>query len=87
MWAEQYLTFPILTFVTQAINEGAEDEEEEEEEIDGSHRKSKKKSRKKKHKDEDSSSHSSRKKAKLDVPNNMKHAMRCVIEMVMKYSE
>lgn len=71
----------------RAINEGVEEEEEEEEEIDGSHRKSKKKSRKKKHKEDESSSHSSRKKAKLDVPNNMKHAMRCVIEIVMKYSE
>lgn len=65
-----------------------EGEEEEEEEVDGGHRKSKKKSRKKKHKEqEDSSSHSSRKKAKLDVSSNMKHAMRCVIEIVMKYTE
>ena len=70
----------------KAINEGDE-EEEEEDDNDGSHRRSKKKSRKRKHRDEESSSHSSRKKSKLEVPNNVKHAMRCVIEMVMKYSE
>ncbi|KAJ1526334.1 hypothetical protein ONE63_009483 [Megalurothrips usitatus] len=70
----------------RAINEGSGNEEEEEDEIDGSHKKSKKKSRKKKHKEDDSSSHS-RKKAKLDVSNNMKHAMRCVIDVVMKHVE
>ena len=70
----------------QAINEGDE-EDEEEDENEGGHRRSKKKSRKKKHRDEENSSHSSRKKPKLDVPSNVKHAMRCVIEMVMKFTE
>ncbi|XP_052123895.1 ATP-dependent helicase brm [Frankliniella occidentalis] len=71
----------------KAIAEEGEEGEEEEDEVDGSHRKSKKKSRKKKHREEDSSSHSSRKKAKMEVPNNVKHAMRCAIDIVMKYTE